>query len=58
MYRMVVKKDVFSGPSPVFPASTNTSIGAKAPAFAGACTYTTTRTEYQQVSQYIYIHVP
>ena len=34
------KKDVFSGPSPVLPDGTNTSIGAIAPALAGAATYT------------------
>lgn len=33
------KNDVFSGPSPVLPAGTNTSIGAKAPALAGAATW-------------------
>ena len=32
------KKEVFSGPSPVLPAGTNTSIGAIAPALAGAAT--------------------
>lgn len=32
------KKDVFSGPRPVFPLGTNTSIGAIAPALAGAAT--------------------
>ena len=34
------KKDVFSGPRPVLPAGTNTSMGAMAPALAGAATYT------------------
>ena len=33
------KNDVFSGPSPVLPAGTNTSTGAIAPALAGAATY-------------------
>ena len=33
------KNEVFSGPSPVLPGGTNTSIGAKAPAFAGAPTF-------------------
>ena len=32
------KKEVFSGPSPVLPLGTNTSIGARAPALAGAAT--------------------
>ena len=32
------KKDVFSGPRPVLPGGTNTSMGARAPAFAGAAT--------------------
>lgn len=42
------KKDVFSGPSPVFPGGTKTSTGAKAPALAGAPTY----------NSYIIKHVP
>lgn len=33
------KKEVFSGPRPVLPGGTNTSMGAKAPAFAGAATW-------------------
>ena len=33
------KKDVFSGPRPVFCGSMNTSLGAIAPALAGASTY-------------------
>ena len=32
------KKDVFSGPKPVLPFGTNTSMGAIAPALAGAAT--------------------
>ena len=32
------KKDVFSGPMPVFPLGTKTSTGAMAPALAGAAT--------------------
>ena len=32
------KKEVFSGPRPVLPGGTNTSTGARAPAFAGAAT--------------------
>lgn len=32
------KKEVFSGPRPVLPFGTNTSIGAMAPALAGAAT--------------------
>ena len=33
------KKEVFSGPRPVLPGGTNTSMGANAPALAGAATW-------------------